>query len=225
MARNHADGLLNHEPTDMNWPASFLISFLSGVLGLFAGAAVGLLFVKWHRVSGFEGGSGYFMISIALLGGLASLVIGLLIARLGAADASRGFFRTLATAWGSVLGIALFAIVLCRLGADAAPPPPIEQAAVVPDRFDSIQPDAPLEEWLPFLFDGSSSERVNAVLKIVAGRQAELAKLIRSPDGTVRKHALDTTRNLPGSTPEVVEAVLDEGRAIAEGIRRFNAMQ
>ncbi len=64
-----------------------------------------------------------------------------------------------------------------------------------------------------------------AVAEVVAGRQGDLATLIGSSDEAVREKALLATQYLGSPTPEVSEAVLAEGRAIAEGIRESNSMK
>jgi hypothetical protein len=105
----------------MTWPSSIFIAFLSGLLGLFCAGGIASLCVSWYRVSSFEGKSGYFVVLTALLGGLASVVIGLVAARIVAAGATPGFLKALGAGAGSVLGIALLALAICRLAADLAP--------------------------------------------------------------------------------------------------------
>lgn len=343
----------------MSWPASILISVLSGILGVVCAGLIAQLCTGWYRISSFEGGAGYFVIFTALLGGLAAVVIGLIVAWLMPAGAESAFFKGLGAASGAVLVIALVALVICRLCADLAPtldgkeleleievrcpkgfqipspdeygavagvylpggrrlptakirvdaaqtvdgqlvvsasvplttsssrkfldvrfnkdhdllfslplrprpiasdlewskwveaawdadgprplpeanfharyrvrtiePPPPEPNAeeVRAQDFAALDPDAPLKAWLPFLFEEPNAERTRVVVERINARQAELAQLIRSPDATLREYALEAAKYPPQPAPEVIEAVLAEGRAIADGIRTFNTM-
>src|SRR5262249_23065036 len=56
------------------------------------------------------------------------------------------------------------------------------------------------------------------------GRQTELAWLIRTTNSTTRELALSAVRKLTRMSPEVRDAVLAEGREIADGVRKFNEM-
>ncbi len=105
----------------MSWSTSLFIALLSGLLGLCCAGGISLLCVEWYRVSSFEGKSGYFVVVTALLGGLAAFVIGLVAARWIASGATPGFLSGLGAACAVVLGVALIALVLCRLLADIAP--------------------------------------------------------------------------------------------------------
>jgi hypothetical protein len=71
----------------------------------------------------------------------------------------------------------------------------------------------------------SPEERINAVMKVVENRQTELARLIRSTNSKTREYALSAVLRLLKITPEISEAVLAEGRDIAEGVLRFNEMR
>ena len=55
----------------LSWFVSLAIALLSGIVALFAGGVVADWCVGWYRISSFEGGSGYFVVFMALLGGLA----------------------------------------------------------------------------------------------------------------------------------------------------------
>jgi hypothetical protein len=339
----------------MSWAASIFISILSGALGLICAGVIGQLCTGWYRVSTFEGAAGYFVVSIAILGGLASLAIGGIAARFAGPE----FFKALGLALGTVLGIALVALAICRLCADLAPtmdgksleleievrcpkgfqvPPPdaygahagvylprgrrlptaklrldetktIDGQLVVPavvplttsssrkylnvrfnqqhdllfslplrahpktsDRewsswvasgwnagkpepppeakfyaryrarmveppppepdpeevrakeFAALTADAPLEQWLPFLFESPADDRSKVVIQRIQERQVELAQLIRSTNETMREYALRAAEYPAKPAEEIKEAVLAEGRDIAAGIRKFNQM-
>ncbi|MFN8669222.1 MAG: hypothetical protein U0164_18705 [Gemmatimonadaceae bacterium] len=86
----------------MSWLASFVVAFLTGVVGLLLGGFVASLAVSWHRISSFEGGSGYFVIGMALLGFIGGAIVGLVTARM-MAPASPSFLRVLGTGAGIVV--------------------------------------------------------------------------------------------------------------------------
>jgi len=94
----------------MTWLSSLFVGVLSAAVGLLVSGFVASLAVDWYRVSSFEGGSGYFVVGLALVGGVAGFVIGLTAARVLAAGASPSFLKT--------LGVSL-AIVLAANGAIA----------------------------------------------------------------------------------------------------------
>ena len=48
------------------------------VVGLLVGGFVANLAVSWHRISSFEGGSGYFVIGMALLGFIGGAIVGVI---------------------------------------------------------------------------------------------------------------------------------------------------
>ncbi len=104
-------------------------------------------------------------------------------------------------------------------------PPEPDPATMETERFEALDPNEPLENWLEFLSYDGSKEQNMAVAEVVAGRQGDLATLIGSSDEAVREKALLATQYLGSPTPEVSEAVLAEGRTIAEGIRESNSMK
>lgn len=343
----------------MTWLSSVFVALLTGALGLVCAAVIGQLCVGWYRISSFEGGAGYAVVAIALLGGIVSAVIGLVAARIVAAGVEPGLLKGLGFGCGAVVALSLVALGLCRLGADRAPelggkalelaievrcpkgfavpqpddygahagvylpggrrlpsgalriaekrmtdgrlvipataplttsssdkylsvrfnkehdllfplplrshpgesdrewsawvesggdagqpppppearfgvrwrvqtieppPPPRDPKEEVAREFAALAPDAPLERWLPFLFREPNAERTAAVAKVINERQAELAALIRSDKTVVREQALHGATYPAQLAPEVVEAVLAEGRIIAAEVRRCNAL-
>lgn len=105
----------------MNWPLSLLVGFLSGIAGLFSAGWVTSLHGGWHQVSNREGSLGYLIVFMALLGGAACFVAGLVVARTVAAGAEPGFGKALGIALGLVVGVTGLAIGLSRLTADIPP--------------------------------------------------------------------------------------------------------
>jgi len=113
---DHEEGVL-----PLNWLNTLVISLLTGVLGLLSGGFIMNACVTWYRISGFEGKAGFAVVGVALLGGIAGLVIGVVAARIVASGANPGLLKGLGYGSGSVLGIAVLAAILCRLGADIPP--------------------------------------------------------------------------------------------------------
>lgn len=105
----------------MSWPLSILVGFFSGIAGLFATGWATSLHGGWHQLSNREGSLGYLIVFMALLGGVAFFVAGLVIARVVAAGTEPGFGKALACALGAVVGIIGLAIGLSRLTADIPP--------------------------------------------------------------------------------------------------------
>jgi hypothetical protein len=105
------------------------------------------------------------------------------------------------------------------------PPPPPDPAIVEAEKFAALRSDAPLGDWLPFMRHGSPEERIQAVMKVVEERPAELANLISSTNSDTRESALSAVIQLTKVTPEIRDAVLAEGRDISEGVRAFNRMK
>lgn len=339
----------------MSWFNSFLVAALTGVVGLFSAGFVAAAYAQWYNVSNREGAGGYMIVGVAILGGLAGGVLGLVMARV---LANAGFWKATGCSLGLVLGLAALVTLLFYLFADLPPkldghelrlqveiklpagqakptgegaftlgsvsnqrqraaqpgdlhldqarrendrwivpvaahlfttrgrrtitaevakanlagfiislparpdsafeqwsewlpqpragespwpeskaayrfrvqrilPPPPEptEAEVKAREFAALKPDAPLEQWLPFLFESPNAERTAVVIQRINERQGELAKLIGSPDERMREHALSSTKYAERPAPEVTEAVLAEGRAIAAGIRTFNELK
>jgi len=99
--------------------------------------------------------------------------------------------------------------------------------AVVDDsgrRFAALGPDTPLEQWLGFFTNQGNPDRDHAIAKVAAGRQAELAKCLRSPDYDVYRPALYCVQFLPSMDPEVLQALRDMAADIEAQVRKFNAM-
>src|SRR5690606_8879142 len=107
--------------TPMGWLASFAVAVLSGGVALVVAGFVANACVTWYRVSGFEGKAGYAVVAVALLGGIAGFVIGLVTARVVAASEKPGFLLALGSALGVVVGLAALVLLVARLFADVPP--------------------------------------------------------------------------------------------------------
>lgn len=108
----------------MNWVISLLVALLSGATSLFLAGVIANACVSWYQVTSREGASGFFVVSMALLGGIVGTIVGLFIARLTASYTEPGFLKELAASLGVISIIACMTTLLCRLYADV--PPTIE---------------------------------------------------------------------------------------------------
>jgi hypothetical protein len=102
----------------MTWLASIGVGFLTAIIGAFGTGALGLLCVEWFRVPSREGGSGYMVLFMGLLGGVLGFIIGIVGARIVSASAAPGFLKALGVAAGSNLGLLVIATFICWLAAD-----------------------------------------------------------------------------------------------------------
>lgn len=89
----------------MSWLLSFVVAILTGLVGMLLSGFVANLAVSWYRISSFEGGSGYFVVGMALLGFIGGCIIGLVTARVMGA-AAPGFAKVLGVSLGIVVVIA-----------------------------------------------------------------------------------------------------------------------
>lgn len=105
----------------MTWLLSFATAILSAILGgagMFAIASAG---VKWYRISSFEGGSGYYVIFLALFGIVGGFVAGLIAARVGHAHWSHDWYAQLVSGVAAVFALLLITLACFYLGADHVP--------------------------------------------------------------------------------------------------------
>jgi hypothetical protein len=105
----------------MSWPISIVVAFLSGAAGLLAGGLIMNACVRWYRVSGFEGASGYAVFAVALGGGVLGAIIGLVTARMLTSPGMTGFLKGVGVSWGIVLALAAIAAGIAWALADIPP--------------------------------------------------------------------------------------------------------
>ncbi|AHG93882.1 hypothetical protein J421_6347 (plasmid) [Gemmatirosa kalamazoonensis] len=101
----------------MSWPGSIAIALLTGVVGMLAAGYVANLAVGWYRVSSFEGGAGYMVVGLALVGGVAGVVVGLVASR----TVGSGFVKALGASEGSILALVGVVGLTARALADVPP--------------------------------------------------------------------------------------------------------
>src|SRR5438128_3134474 len=102
----------------MSWIASVFVAVLTGTLALFVAGFIGALTARWFHISSFEGGAGYHMLAIAILGGMVGVLLGFIISRLAGGPSASGFFKGLGYAWGAVLVIGAVSTGICFLLAE-----------------------------------------------------------------------------------------------------------
>lgn len=104
---------------------SWLITFAAGVLGAAAGGggmlAISSACVRWYRISSFEGGSGYYVVALTLLGAVGGLIVGIVAARQGLGWFGQHWFAQVGTGLGAVGALLLVVLAWSYLGADHVP--------------------------------------------------------------------------------------------------------
>ena len=105
----------------MSWPASIFAALLTATVAAVVGGVIAALAVDWYRISGFEGKSGYFVISIILVGFVAGLLIGLVTSRVITGGAHPTFLKGLGYSLLIVLGIGGVITGIVRFAADVPP--------------------------------------------------------------------------------------------------------
>ncbi|MCC6508057.1 MAG: hypothetical protein IT423_03055 [Pirellulaceae bacterium] len=105
----------------MSWLVSILVALISGVAGLFLAGFIANACVSWYQISSREGASGYFVIAVAMTGGIAGMFLGLITARMIAWSYRPGFGPELIGSLSMLLLVAGVAAWLCRALADVAP--------------------------------------------------------------------------------------------------------
>ncbi|MCC7191568.1 MAG: hypothetical protein IT444_02195 [Phycisphaeraceae bacterium] len=102
----------------MGWMLSIVVALVTGIVALLSAGLVASLYANWYRVTNFEGTSGFMVVGVALLGGIAGTIVGLLIARI---LAGAGFWKAAGGAIGFVLIVAALTTLMFYLFADLPP--------------------------------------------------------------------------------------------------------
>lgn len=105
----------------MTWLSSLSVALLTGIASLFLTGFIANACTSWYHMSSREGASGYYVIFMAIGGGIAGFIVGLIVARIVGAQFGPGFAKELAGALGVVLVIAGLWASIARLLADVAP--------------------------------------------------------------------------------------------------------
>jgi hypothetical protein len=85
----------------MRWIASFGIALLTSIAAMFGAGTVAGLAVDWYNVSSFEGGAGFFVVGMALVGLIGGFLIGLVVSRIEARRPQARFVRALGMSAGA----------------------------------------------------------------------------------------------------------------------------
>lgn len=95
---------------------ALVVAVIAGVVGLLAAGLVAAAYADWYHVSTFEGGAAFMVLGVALVGGLVSMVLGLVTALLVATPERSGFWKSVGLSCGGIIGLgALVALVLYLL--------------------------------------------------------------------------------------------------------------
>jgi hypothetical protein len=105
----------------MRWIVYLFLSLVVAGLGIGAGILIGSLYVDWYHVSSFEGGSGFLVLGLGLLGGLLGGILGFITGAVRGATTAPAHLKSFGVAAGIVTGLTLVILGLCRVFADIPP--------------------------------------------------------------------------------------------------------
>lgn len=88
----------------------------------------------------------------------------------------------------------------------------------------ALSPEAPIEEWIQFLSYDLPQEPRTQISGVLEKRQAELVAMILSNNTTRREQAVMAVSYLNASSAELNQAILREGKAIVEALKRLEAL-
>lgn len=125
----------------MGWLLSLVVALLTAVAGCLGAGFLADVCVGWYRISSREGGSGYFILFMGLLGLVAGFVVGLICARVVAASAQPGFLKALGLGLGASAGLLAVIAALAWLAADF--PPRLEGRLLVVEAEVRLPPGRP----------------------------------------------------------------------------------
>lgn len=163
----------------MSWLYSIVVALLGAAAGLFGAGGVAMLCVQWYRISSREGQSGYFVVILGLLGGVAGLLVGLVGARIAAADGG-GFFTQAGVGLGAVALLATIGLGLSRAFAH------------VPPKHRGREMELDLEVRLPESVASAEGSEASVTIASVSFRRR---KQLRCTNGTI---AIDKARREEG---------------------------
>jgi hypothetical protein len=134
----------------MSWIASLLVALLAAAIGLVLAGFIASHAVSWYRISSFEGGAGYFVVGMALLGFVIAFAIGLIASRIVAASAHAGAWRAIGWSQLTVIGIAVIVAAIARFSADVAPKLNGEELLLVVEmKWPATQTTSPATDTTP----------------------------------------------------------------------------
>src|ERR1700712_5663159 len=159
----------------MSWLGTVGVAFLTAIIGAFGTGGLGLLCVEWYRVPSREGGSGYMVIFMGLLGGVLGFLVGIIGSRIVAAGANPSFGRGLGVTAGMCVGLLAIATFICWLLADfdtTLHGRPVEMQAEM--RFPAgfvIPENLPTGQWYTCMGTDTRRTTSHGVLRVKEARQ------------------------------------------------------
>lgn len=102
----------------MNWLNTLITAIATAAIGTVVSGYLANRSVRWYRISSFEGGSGYYVVGLALGGLVAGFIIGLVISRLVAGSAHPSTYTALLYSVTTMLCVAGVTGGIARLLAD-----------------------------------------------------------------------------------------------------------
>jgi hypothetical protein len=105
----------------MSWPGSLFTGVIAGLITMVVSFSTADMAVGWYRISSFEGGSGYFVVGMALIGLVGGFVVGTVASRIVAARPNPRFGKALGVALVTSLGIVAIVGATARMLADVPP--------------------------------------------------------------------------------------------------------
>lgn len=146
----------------MSWLNTLFTALVTAALGTVLSGYVATQAIRWYRISGFEGKSGYYMVAMAFLGLIAGFIIGVIVSRVVASSANPGVLKSLGISMGITALLVAVVGTVGRLKADV--PPEIDGETlmlIVEARWPATQIESPANTpGISFLQLGSVSSRV-----------------------------------------------------------------
>lgn len=128
----------------MTWLTMLLAGLLAAIVGGAGMLAIATLCVKWYRISSFEGGAGYYVIGLTLLGIIGGFIAGCLAARFGVGYAGDRWTVQLGWGVGAVAVLLAIVLIITYMAADHVPDKGGRGLAVAWEiRLPAESPDAP----------------------------------------------------------------------------------
>ena len=150
----------------MSWLASLLVAAVTGVVGALVSGFVTDLSNGWYQEPTREGGAGYIVLSMGILGFFGGLVVGLVVSRLVAGSASPGVGKALGISVGVVLASGVAIAVTSRSLADVPPDLDGEPLWLLLEvRFPAAHP-SPVEERREIRLTLGSVGRFSKVVRV-----------------------------------------------------------
>lgn len=138
----------------MSWLLTLLTAFLGAIAGGAGMLGLATLFVRWFRISSFEGGSGYFVVGLTLMGAVGGLIVAAIAARVGLASLGDAWFIQPLTGVGAVAAALAIVLGIGYLRADFEPDEDPRGLVVaweirlpVDDGSDAFAPRTPPADW------------------------------------------------------------------------------